>query len=465
MANPAPATSASTPPASLGENDGASVVDRVFLSPRVLDQQAFTEFTTTLRGLIEQAAMSTQQLRGAAERSQRVIGDLSKAEASQQQQTAACVQALGEVDQRARLVQHVLEEAERLSGTFTKFESDAERITERKVTALESRLQSLLEQAQSRMGAMEQRIAAAAADVEARAQHARSQIEQTLTQRLERMEELVLRASVLTGRGTDADGGSGGTLGDLVRRAERLRDDAGFATRQLDSVRQQSEQARLILGESLNSASNLIDQAMAQQEALQTQLGEAVRHCRLVSQTLDQRVAELRRAVDQAVADATPRADAAASELRGTIGDAEQAAERAGAVIEAIDASASQLRGLLTQLEPWQGILLGRGSRDMPAPIRDIVHGMRREMARDLSSLAQAFRSIATRAEAAIDDAAMISLAGATPPVPVETSEARPVVVTGAASKPVVRVMPHPHIVTRLLAGSSGGEPFEGITH
>lgn len=192
----------------------------------------------------------------------------------------------------------------------------------------------------------------------------------------------------------------------MLTRAEKLRDEASFSVRQLDAVKQQADQARSILGEALTGATELIDQAAARQEELQASLRDAVKHCRVVSQTLDERVTELREAAEQAVAEAQPRAEQSAAALRRTIDDAEETGETvrrlAAGVVASAEEAGAKLRELLKAVEPWRGVLLGEAGGEhgeLPMALKAVVEQFHAGLAGDLASVAESLRAIAGKVE------------------------------------------------------------------
>lgn len=116
-----------------------------------------------------------------------------------------------------------------------------------------------------------QRAKGAAQELHDRVESAAHRLAGVAGNDLERLEQLCMRAEALL---RDPAG-----LHSAVTKADELRSDADHAARQFDSIRQQAEQARKLLGEDLNADAARIDAANQQREqAVQAtvQLGEQV---------------------------------------------------------------------------------------------------------------------------------------------------------------------------------------------
>ena len=110
----------------------------------------------------------------------------------------------------------------------------------------------------------------------------------------------------------------------LVGRAERLSETASFATRQLDEVRKQADQARSILGESLNNWSTLIDEVMEHQERLRALLRESEQMADETGREMDERLSAIRAAAEEAVEQVAPLAEKIKSDLGTLLSRAEE---------------------------------------------------------------------------------------------------------------------------------------------
>jgi hypothetical protein len=132
--------------------------DSVFLSPRVVDQAAFSELAGALRELVERAAAGARALTDAGERAEAAQRRLDDSAPLMEARTIAATSALGSLDVRfvetAALASRVGDLALLASSAEARVEAAVLRALEQ-VAGLESRLVGLAERAERAAAAAE----------------------------------------------------------------------------------------------------------------------------------------------------------------------------------------------------------------------------------------------------------------------------------------------------------------------
>lgn len=268
--------------------DADQVIDGVFLTPRVVDQRAFEEYSASLKELIREASGRGQALR-AAVGDVKVLGDnLRQAtkEITGRLETAVKVmptleQRLGKAEQvlqlasdRTRLAEHLertleglisekLASAEKRIGLMfeglEKRLDDARKAKEERINALvavfESQIQTRMADWQDRLTAQRDR---ALFDAQAAGAKAREEVLSAASELTSKVREAAtLRESV--GKETDA---AQSRLTVLARSCEeRLKGAALTATRRAESAQEQLELAATQAGEHVAGAEARVAQA------------------------------------------------------------------------------------------------------------------------------------------------------------------------------------------------------------
>lgn len=192
---------------------GPAVGAEVFLSPRVIDREAFNDYAGSLRTLIEQAGDRGQSLRqatGEAEAAHQQLKDLATKHTARFELAAKAMAAL---DERAGKAEKMLIAVQQAALSLDAFREDAARIVNQAVAGCQARLDESLaavmarsETAQARADARAQEALARVAALEERLAAMDQRIEQEAAQRLasaearieESMSRLQSRLSRLT---------------------------------------------------------------------------------------------------------------------------------------------------------------------------------------------------------------------------------------------------------------------------
>ncbi|MGE3108473.1 MAG: hypothetical protein AB7O77_08990 [Phycisphaerales bacterium] len=378
----------------------ATPADDVFLSPRVVDRQAFSEFSQSLRDIINQAASTAAALQKAATEAERSRDGLREALAALQAKADHVTGLLATAQERAQQSRPSIDDAGVTDSLVDDVRARTDATIEQCMGRLAPRLEETLAGAEARLGLIERRVESLLSDADRRVgSHA---------------------------AGAVSDGAALGALHELVSRADVAKKDAAFATRQLDSIRDQADQARQALGLSVSAALPLIDEVAAVRDHLSEAIDRAQTLSSATQQAIEDQFRAHQAATDNTIARLTADVEIAKSELAGSVQAASQAHRDASSAAAAGHDAGAHLAVLLEKLEPWHAVLLSRGGAadaDLPMPLREILDRVRVDLKRDLSFVASALRSVAQRAESSLDG----------PPAPVASviAEAKPVPIPG----------------------------------
>ncbi|MGE4197721.1 MAG: hypothetical protein AB7G11_11425, partial [Phycisphaerales bacterium] len=227
----------------------ATPADDVFLSPRVVDRQAFSEFSQSLRDIINQAASTAAALQKAATEAERSRDGLREALAALQAKADHVTGLLATAQERAQQSRPSIDDAGVTDSLVDDVRARTDATIEQCMGRLAPRLEETLAGAEARLGLIERRVESLLSDADRRVgSHA---------------------------AGAVSDGAALGALHELVSRADVAKKDAAFATRQLDSIRDQADQARQALGLSVSAALPLIDEVAAVRDHLSEAIDRA----------------------------------------------------------------------------------------------------------------------------------------------------------------------------------------------
>ncbi len=110
-----------------------SVADDVFLSPRVVDRQAFNDFAVQLRDLIEQVGTQAETLRTAAAEAQRTRDGLRESMNANQMKLEMVTRALASIDQRAEQARRMIEGAADVAVRVDGLREQADQVIQERV--------------------------------------------------------------------------------------------------------------------------------------------------------------------------------------------------------------------------------------------------------------------------------------------------------------------------------------------
>lgn len=384
---------------------GSGAKEDVFLSPRVVDQQAFSEFSSSLREIINQAATTAGALQKAAVEADRSRDGIKDVLSAMQLKSDHITRLLTGVEQRADQTRKLIEGA---GGAVSKFEEvrvKADAMIEERLAQFTSRMDAALAAAESRIAAIEKRFEPLLTEANRRIDTLSGNLDAELMPTIAGLRHLCERAETLIGS-AGPDGTVIGGLNDLVSRAEVAKRDAAFATRQLDAIRDQADQARQILGDSVNAAVPLIDEVAGVRDHLNVAIEQANALATMTQQGIETQFRTHQAATDETIARLTADTEIAKTELTTSIASANEARSAATQAAITGEEAAAHLGALLEKLEPWHGVLLapgGTGDGELPMPLRQVLDRVRVDLKRDLSFVASALRSVAERTELAVD--------------------------------------------------------------
>lgn len=329
------------------------------------------EVVSGLKELIAEARRQHGALTEVIRQADLAVGSVVKAEQDQQANLELAARALKGLDQKAASAQKLLEQAVNTAAAFQKFEEHAEGVVTEKLARVEAVLDSGRSQAEARLVAMEGRLSAMAADLSRREQ------------------DLAAREAAL--HRLDA---AGAAAEELIAR--------------LDSVRERARQEEASLAGSSQThraGLELVAQEVTRRAA---EAEQRVAQSQTAADALQQRLDAAVRAGGGGLEDLVARAEAAATRLDQGVGKAGEANHTTALGLRVVESSMSQVRQLLTVLEPWQRVLLTRpapGQKiELPEAIRAVIDAARVEVKGELSKIAEALRAVADRTELAASE-------------------------------------------------------------
>lgn len=374
-----------------GGKPGAGSED-IFLSPRVVDRQAFNDFAGQLRELIEQAAAHTEAIRAAAGEAQRTRDSLRDVMNANQMKLDMASRALATIDQKAEQTRRMIESASDVALRVDGLRAQADQIITERVGILCQRLNEAEEAAAGQVDALHARLMDSMGGAKDQEKSLRDALEAAKGSVVDRVAELVERAEA-------AVGGENG-LGSLIERAEAAGRTAVLATSELGEVRQQAEQARKILGEALNAAVPIIDEAGTIQGHLEATVSEAMRISQNARESMTQFVEAERKRVEEDLNRLSPLMEQTRAELNALMQTTDASRDAAASATAGAEQAARGLAMLLQQVEPWRRVLLGDTA---DAPIGAAINGVVVELKKEIRGVAGALRAIAERAESALE--------------------------------------------------------------
>ncbi|MFI4896229.1 MAG: hypothetical protein ACIARR_00210 [Phycisphaerales bacterium JB059] len=385
---------------------GQGAIEEVFLTPRVIDQSAFTRYSETLKQLIREASGSGETLQSNARSAHALVEESNaagmhlrtKIEAGAKlvkmfdERIARSEQLLADATKRAdeireldqnidaRVVERLESLEERIGNVFDAFESKANQTEQRLVTAEQTalrhaqKLEELTTQLESRIGEIEGR----ATEIIARAERASAEADeraQTLTAGLEtRAAELArtgepverLCRRTLSALGLDPDGHGEGdeqAVNALLESSGKAREEATLAMQRLTEIKGQADEARQLLGNSIIEAAERIDSLSQQATQARTQASEGIEMVRSV-----------RPEIEQTVRDSKAQLDALRSEqgtIERSLSETGRLAKETAAGLEQqkqelealLDASVQRLGSRVEEAGAWLGGLITRAAQ------------------------------------------------------------------------------------------------------
>ena len=436
---PAARTSGSKPSPTSAQANGrprgakAGTVREVFLSPRVVDREAFNDFAASLRALIADAQTHANGLEAATAAAREAQTTATEIANRHQARFDAAARVLASIDEHAAQAERLLGASRDAANTLDAIRTDSATLIDNHTRAVRERLDQVLAHAERRMAEFEEAAQARAAA-----------FERTLAERIEaglkRIDEHARQTS--------------GSLADAAQRVIAEVGTSGQAS--ADEVRSAAEQAvaAIAAGQEQHTRAAEAARVTAQGAALNAQqqaqeaVGRVQSAARTAEETIAAREAELQGLMDRlddlaaeteallGHADAAAIVDADGAEpgatlapLPGSLADLVQRAGHAAQRIESAQQSLDALRAradstrialeqavsvssaradalsaALQELRPYRGLLAEPGAtpggpHDLPPAIRAVIERVRGEVAKDLSVIAAGLSEVAARAQ------------------------------------------------------------------
>ncbi|UCD74014.1 MAG: hypothetical protein JSV91_09495 [Phycisphaerales bacterium] len=368
----------------------------IFLAPRVLDQNSFDELAGRLRTLIDEAndALAKLQLR---------LDEL-------RQRDLEPVKASARLQERLRLGARMLKA---FQGQIGRVENSISELTSRKedVEAVGRKLDETLAAFDARI---ENLTATSVGRVNELADEALRRFEQELAERRESLTEtdVPVEEAIRSLRSRIAEVVERET-GELeARLAVRREESARLDDRISESVQHADSLLKLVELAEQKTASLSHRQAasIASIEARIAEANEITRQCeeagRILGQTLlsaaeridqlDARSSEICKSANRDAA----RSEEAARELIQRLAEAGPLTDR----LDQANGAAMELRELLERLRPWENLLLEseRTADGTPRPVASMIETLQQGLAQDLAGLSLVMRDLADRVDRAI---------------------------------------------------------------
>ncbi|MFG0245031.1 MAG: hypothetical protein ACF8MF_03150 [Phycisphaerales bacterium JB052] len=135
--------------------------EEIFLTPRVLDSGAFARYADTLRGIIAQASAQGRTLEDFSADAEAMIKRCNDASDTVNKRLQAGIRMLKMIDERAEHTDALLEKVQRALPDAQAMSDQIDRVIDERLKASEARISVLIEQAEARALAAEERAQSA----------------------------------------------------------------------------------------------------------------------------------------------------------------------------------------------------------------------------------------------------------------------------------------------------------------
>ncbi len=394
--------------------------ERIFVSPRVVDEQAFGEFSSELRALLEQMREAQAELERAGASAAGTTKELQGSQAKYRQHLELTTKLLKAMTAKSAEVEQTLAKLEARSERAEQIEARAAGLLEAKVAGFETKLEDRLKKAEAsyeqRLAALESRFEQRRASLEremdefesrvrAKTDEQRSSLEAEVSARIREAEsELSARASeaardTLERLGTEQEAAaraiaelesarealSSVTAASLENTLEQLREACGIASKLVgwdpaDPASNPDEPCEGSLGELLRRSVSVkedADWSVRRLGSLRDQARAAVDE---LGETLDGSVALLdqlhaqRKRVEAEIGELLERSSA----IDGAAGaQGMRAAELAASLDEAVGRAEHALRDLCAGMSGAGELVADcRGAREQLGEVASLAHGL-----------------------------------------------------------------------------------------
>lgn len=273
-------------------------LDRMFLTPRVLDQRAFTEFASTLRDLLREAADTGESIRAGAGSAGQLKAEIAAMTAELRAKVEAAAKLMPALQDRVTRAQQFLDLA-----------TDDAKLMGRAQEVLEGVIRSRLAEAEKRAGELIDRVVARAAQVEAETATRLRTMEDDAHTRLVQAEDRHRRASA-----------------ELRERLEQV-------ARQTEQAEERSRLAHERTASALDEIASRMDRA---ERALEERLAAAEQRAALLLKGLEERLEPMQELASGVIRDLEVRL-AGAGQTARTLEQAQAAAARLPEMLRAVE--------------------------------------------------------------------------------------------------------------------------------
>jgi len=252
-------TAATAFPSSHAQRSTRSDGAEVFISPRVIDREAFNDYSGSLRRLIEEAAQQAESLRAAAAEAAQAQTSLRETSARHQGRADGVTRALALIDQRLAEADRLARQAEATRRSVEEAGSSAQQGLAARTDELSARLDAAALAATETVRRAEHGSAEAVMNLVSAAERKLAQVEARLIEFKPRTEP----AAPAVASAADAS-----RLEQLLTLLSAEREKADARLSQLRSMCEQAERSRSLLTDALAAATEQANAATGSARAV-----------------------------------------------------------------------------------------------------------------------------------------------------------------------------------------------------
>lgn len=381
----------------------------VFLSPRVVDQQAFEDFASKLKGVISESSSVSRDAKAALDELRGLSTKSAEAIGRQRTLIEAAAKLIKAVDAKTKSLGSAQEGA---AALIDRLEAVADRANKAS-QSIDDRLEEALEQRMSAFEArFEQRIKAMSKEMDEQLDERAANIQTTLAmvdQKQASLEAVVRDATENTlavlqdahQRGAQLAGwdpadivdGEGvgqparDSLADLMQRAQGMQRGTLESIDALSKLRDESATLLTDMTGSLDTTREELCRLDVEREALEHRLRSATSDTKRLSQE------------HAPLLDLSERAEKTASQLASLLVHARTLREQETQSEEALREAVIRAQSALTALEPWRDVCFASAEQaenaGLPPVLEAITQRFQAGFARDINAMASALQRVA----------------------------------------------------------------------
>lgn len=402
----------------------AAETPRVFLSPRVVDQNAFTDYAARLRALVDETTAAADGLRAELRAAADTRDEVKRTGSNQRAALDAAAKLLKSLDARVEQGAKVLADLDAGRSKLDELERAIARVSDERIEAFTKKLddafaqrtEELERRVEERLAALDRQTADRSREIARRFDAEASRVEDLASRvaelddgRVRVLESTFDKAARLAGWDPDDvhDGVGAGapardSLGDFVLRGEAMRESTDAALHRLTQTKDAAEDAARSLGETLAGSMSLVDDLEAKRDELESHVRHTIDAAQRAADDADERAQRVRELAEP-IARAQQDAETTLASIRDELAAAERTNASVGESIATVRRAVDEARRVASELEPWRDVLdADAGELELPPALAAIADGFRGELAQDLAKMAAAMNMIAHRAETTI---------------------------------------------------------------